>query len=173
MYLNSKKGFTLIELLVVISIISLLSSIVLTTLNGAKAKARDAVRKSDMLQIKMALDLYYNDHGSYPLAYGWSWGGVSTATSCGANGTTSGSDAYIQGLAPYLPVLPVDPGPQINCSGYLYSSDGANYKLLDHGTPESAPTVGQKFYDPVRALYTTQSDHYWMLCSGEPACGTW
>ena len=70
MNLKNKKGFTLIELLVVISIISLLSSIVLTTLSGARAKARDAKRMSDMLQIKMALDLYYNDNGSYPLAFG-------------------------------------------------------------------------------------------------------
>src|SRR3989344_8817512 len=35
----SRKGFTLIELLVVISIISMLSSVVLASLNGARAKA--------------------------------------------------------------------------------------------------------------------------------------
>jgi len=171
MYLKHKKGFTLIELLVVISIISLLSSIILTTVNSARAKARDAVRKSDMNQIKMALDLYYNDHGLYPLQFGSGWGGVSTGPSCGTNGTTSGSNSYIQGLTPsYMEKLPVDPGPHTDCSGYLYASwdAGVSYKLLDHGTPESYPTAGQAFYDPARSTWS------WMVCSDNPvACNTW
>ena len=40
----ANRGFTLIELLVVISIIGLLFSIVLTSANSARAKARDALR---------------------------------------------------------------------------------------------------------------------------------
>jgi len=162
MYLKYKKGFTLIELLVVVSIISLLSSIVLMNLNGARAKARDAVRKSDMLQIKTALDLYYNDYGSYPFSYGGSWGGVSTGPGCGTNGTRSGVNAYIQGLSPYLPVLPIDPAPPGNCTGYLYMSDGNNYRLLDHGTPESFPSAGQMFYDINRPTWARclSSDSY-------------
>jgi len=61
-----KKGFTLIELLVVISIIGLLSSIVLASLNVARIKARDAVRLSDMKSIQLALELYYDSYGRYP-----------------------------------------------------------------------------------------------------------
>lgn len=45
------RGFTLIELLVVIAIIGLLSSIVLASLNGARAKSRDARRMSDVKQM--------------------------------------------------------------------------------------------------------------------------
>ena len=43
---NNKKGFTIIELLVVISIIGLLSTISVVSLNGARIKSRDAKRVS-------------------------------------------------------------------------------------------------------------------------------
>jgi len=171
---SQKKGFTLIELLVVIAIIGLLSTIVLASLNGARAKARDAKRKGDMIELRTALQMYYADHGSYPSYWGSGsggyWGGVN-ASCAGTNGQTSGPEAYIQGLTPnYIAILPTDPA--INpppCYGYLYRSDGVEYKLLANWTPESYVSAGQVFYDPVRP----PDPPVWMLCSGEPACSTW
>jgi len=52
-----KGGFTLIELLIVISIISLLASIVLISLNGARAKARTARVTADFHQIQTQIDI--------------------------------------------------------------------------------------------------------------------
>jgi len=160
------RGFTLIELLVVIAIIGLLSTVIMTSLNSARRKARDARRKIDMKQIQQALDLYYDDNGSYP-STGGAWRGVSVN---GGSRNTSGPNAYIPGLTPkYMNNLPVDPNDvRSGWSGYLYRSDGVNYKLLshDHG-PESFFSSGELFYDPVRPTWA------WMLCSGPPACNSW
>ena len=60
------KGFTLIELLVVVSIIAMLASVVLASLINARNSARDAQRKSDLHQIQVALESYYNTYGGYP-----------------------------------------------------------------------------------------------------------
>lgn len=68
------KGFTLIELLVVIAIIGLLSSIVFASLNSARAKGRDTKRMSDLHNIRLALELYYNKYGTYQVA-GTGWNG--------------------------------------------------------------------------------------------------
>ncbi len=61
-----KKGFTLIELLVVIAIIGVLASMVMSSLNDARARARDAKRIADIRSIQNALELYHLDNGSYP-----------------------------------------------------------------------------------------------------------
>ena len=75
---NRRKGFTLIELLVVIAIIGILASIVLASLNSARAKSRDARRLADINAIEKALTLYYNDHQAYPVS-------VSTTTITGVD----------------------------------------------------------------------------------------
>lgn len=56
----NKKGFTLIELLVVISIIAVLSTSVMTTLNSARTSGRDSVRVSDIQQLSLAMELNRN-----------------------------------------------------------------------------------------------------------------
>lgn len=61
------KGFTLVELLVVIAIIGVLATLLLLQLGGARAKARDAKRISDISQIRTAVEQYFDDNsGSYP-----------------------------------------------------------------------------------------------------------
>lgn len=66
--MKKNKGFTLIELLVVIAIIGILSSVVLASLNSAREKSRDAKRVSDIKQLQLALELYFDSNGEYPAA---------------------------------------------------------------------------------------------------------
>ena len=120
-FMNMKKtqGFTLIELLVVIAIIGILSSVVLASLNSARTKARDANRISDIKQLQLALEMYYDDNGSYPDA-------ISVA-----NLVTPG----------YISTLPTDPS---DGGAYPYDqvSSGASYYLganleTDHSALDS------------------------------------
>jgi prepilin-type N-terminal cleavage/methylation domain-containing protein len=66
--MNTKKGFTLIELLVVIAIIGMMSSIVLASLNSARAKASDATIKADLANLRSQAALYYDTNGTYGTA---------------------------------------------------------------------------------------------------------
>lgn len=118
---NKKKAFTLIELLVVVAIISLLSSIVMASLNSARVKARDAKRKADLHQLRSALELSFNNRGYYPgdgncdLAYPNT--DQSTCWNNPAAGTTSYILQYLVTADKVIPSLPVDP---INNSVYYY-----------------------------------------------------
>lgn len=67
---KNKKGFTLVELLVVIAIIGGLSALLVPNYMGARERARDSQRKSDLKQIQKALEMYRQDQNPplYPTA---------------------------------------------------------------------------------------------------------
>lgn len=99
---TSSRGFTLIELLVVIAIIGLLASVVLASVNVARAKARDAKRLADLHEIEKALQFYYDDHGVYPpVTY-------DSGSLAGWEVSTRGN--FLETLAPsYISQVPIDP----------------------------------------------------------------
>ena len=96
-FLNKKKGqrsgFTLIELLVVIAIIGVLASIVLASLNNARRKSRDARRVTDIKQLQLALELYFDSLTEYP-------------------------DTLALLVPTYIPVEPKDP---VGAAAYFYT----------------------------------------------------
>jgi prepilin-type N-terminal cleavage/methylation domain-containing protein len=152
---NKKRGFTLIELLVVISIIGMLSSVVLSSLNDARAKARDVRRLQDLKQLQTAIMMFYSEYGCYPNGARPGVGTMSTLTNpCPTSGSvfdqtfgncTSANDHIDMSLKilvekGYIPSLPKDPlnknvGTQAYC--YSYNRHGGNSSIKCDGTPRS------------------------------------
>lgn len=63
---QQRTGFTLIELLVVISIISLLSAIVITSMQTSRDKGIDSKKIQLVSEYRNAIELYYSQHEEYP-----------------------------------------------------------------------------------------------------------
>jgi general secretion pathway protein G len=60
------RGFTLIELLVVLAIIATLLTIAAPRYFGSMEKAKEAILKEDLYQLRDAIGKYYGDRGKYP-----------------------------------------------------------------------------------------------------------
>ena len=143
--MRKKFGFTLIELLVVMSIIGILASIAIVSLEKGRLQARDAKRKSDLASIASAMDMYKTDNKIY-----------ANTKSGGAYVWCTASTSCPNGLSTYLSPIPTDPGSNV----YQIKSDGDQYKtrVLSEGITASSTTneVTQKagdFFDPTNKIY--------------------
>lgn len=106
------KGFTLIELLIVLAIIGVLTSFLLVNFIGVKARARDAQRKSNLQQMRVAFEQYRSDQGTYPPA---------PLPACGSS-LLSGGTTYLQ----KIPCDPLNTGQFV----YTYTTTGTTYTLV-------------------------------------------
>jgi len=113
---TNNQGFTLIELLVVIAIIGLLATMSVIALSGAREKARDSRRLSDIKQMQTALEMYYSSTSSYPISLG---------------------DTIETSNNTYMADVPSNPEPANDSAcddlptdqDYIYASDGSSYSI--------------------------------------------
>jgi general secretion pathway protein G len=63
---RGERGFTLIELMVVAAILIVLAGIGLAQYRNGKTRASEAVLKTDLFNMRDAIDQYYADKGQYP-----------------------------------------------------------------------------------------------------------
>ncbi len=158
-HINKKRGFTLIEMLVVIAIIALLTGIIITNLSGARAKARDSQRISDMGNLQIALELYFDRCKHYPTALD-----VSDATKCTNTGTASIN------LGSYISTIPTPPASPLNQTSY-------DYMINDLAVPTDyfLHVTLENQNDAVKnAISVAPSGYYWngvgttSICSNDP-----
>ncbi|MDA1079962.1 MAG: prepilin-type N-terminal cleavage/methylation domain-containing protein [bacterium] len=115
------SGFTLLELLVVIAILGILATIGLGSFASSQAKSRDSKRKSDLKNIAIVLETFYNDNIGYPV------GAAGKIQGCGtdANATCGWGEAWTNNGVVYMSALPKDN----SAFDYYYESDGVSYEL--------------------------------------------
>ncbi len=80
--LNYKRtaGFTMVELMVSIAIITIMSSVVLATLQGARERARDTIRVADLSTLAKGIAAYELEHEQW----------METGSGCGFGGNGTG-----------------------------------------------------------------------------------
>ena len=179
---TKNTGFTLIELLVVITIIGLLASIVLISLNSARTKSRDAKRIADFEQIATAMELFYDQIGKYPQSPGhttWSghWAYFSQCLETGANcGFTTTNykpviakvpqDPRRKTLDPFTNDYTYYPGYPTGCT------DGKSYRIaasLETNHSILSSDLDGSFYNNNNGCI----DSSWRYCVGVGSCTGW
>lgn len=114
-YLNksfkTKAGFTLIEIMVAATIIGLLSSIGFAGFQAVTRSGRDALRRTDLEQIRSALEIYKSEYSTYP--------------------DDADSDCRADLPAEYINPYPSDPKDQLYNYCYIFVSS-LQYQLCAH-----------------------------------------
>jgi general secretion pathway protein G len=63
---QGQRGFTLIELLIVVTLIVVLAGIGLSTYSTSVNRAKEAVLRENLFQMRNSIDQFYADKGTYP-----------------------------------------------------------------------------------------------------------
>ena len=152
---SRKGGFTLIEMLVVIAIIAILTGIIITGLVGSKAKARDAKRASDLSQIALALEQFFDRCDVYPA-------NITDLNQTG-NGSCPSSPSQVS-LANFISKIPTDPSTNASYD-YAVNNSSQPTDFVLHTTFEASNSVLAQS-PPLPSDFQTRP---WVIVSGSIA----
>lgn len=99
----------MVEIVIVLLIFGILATVGITSIPSYLVRRRDAQRKADLHNMKVAFEDYVGDKSSYPP--------VGIITSCGSTS-----------LSPYLRKIPCDPYTAAAYS-YVLAADGQSYQI--------------------------------------------
>ena len=137
----------MIEILVVVGIDGLLGVLAAVALGSARVRARDAKRLADMARTVTALELYFNDHNSYPeAATAIPLGQASTECLGGSSGFAPACDSSSESI--YLAAVPSTPSSGLDglvecgniSDAYCYVGNATGYRIqfeLETANPEA------------------------------------
>lgn len=136
---DSGTAFTLVELLVVIAILAILAALLLPALGTAERKANITRCESNLHQLGIALELYVQEHGFYPLATsGGGLGSWHQALCCYASDAVFYCPQEQRAAAEWLQLFPTET--EINAH-YGYNFIGA----IRRNPPPVNPGLGGNF----------------------------
>ena len=116
-----QDGFTLVELLIVVVILGVLAAIAIPQFSASTDDSKAAALDATLSNLRTAIELYYQQHGSYPsaVAAGGAFGAINTEAAfvsqlvkfTSAAGAVSNTKDATYKYGPYLKksTIPADP----------------------------------------------------------------
>lgn len=123
---SKPAGFTLVELLIVVIILTILAAVVIPQFTNSTNDAKVAALDSNLATMRSAIELYYQQHGTYPGATASSGGTAPTGATAGT-GAAGNAQAFIDQLTQYS-----------NAAGQTATGSDATFKFgpyLKKGIP--------------------------------------
>ena len=160
-----KRGFTIVELLIVLVVIAILAAITIVAYNGIQARGRDARRKTDVANIEKAMEVYYSDHGSYPVPSGLTGSIINNGWYTSGDGSWNLLSSSLVGSSA-IDNLPVDPTNTTTVSAL--SAGGYDYAIYVNPGTYCGSTSGQMYLIVYRYEVTSKEKFSDGNCTTNP-----
>lgn len=132
MYRRGQQGFTIIEIIITIIVIGILTAISVVAYGNIQRQSRDSERRSDVVQLKIAMDKYYAANSQFPAA-------------CTADGSACPVNNLATALKPYLSEIPQDPSGSSNQYSYVRGgTNGSAYAIRVNYEAQPACKTGTR-----------------------------